>query len=108
MQINTHKIKSWRKQRGWTQQQLADICDVNLRTIQRIESTGSASAESISALASAFEIDRDEIFVVPRATPQQLRPVRPLQLYGLVISAMLIGALLGALSMYLVSKLLPH
>lgn len=58
MQLNALFIRELRTERGWTQQQLADICDLSLRTIQRVELHGIASLETSKALASAFEMER--------------------------------------------------
>jgi transcriptional regulator with XRE-family HTH domain len=49
-----HKL---RLQRGWSQEQLADLSGLSVRTIQRIERGGSASIESLKALAAVFEVD---------------------------------------------------
>lgn len=49
-----HKL---RLQRGWSQEQLADLSGLSVRTIQRIERGGSASVESLKALAAVFEVD---------------------------------------------------
>ena len=46
-----------RLQRGWSQQQLAELSGLSARTIQRIENGQPASAESLKSLASVFEID---------------------------------------------------
>ncbi|ENO00390.1 MULTISPECIES: helix-turn-helix domain-containing protein [Pseudoalteromonas] len=43
MQLNPTTVKSLRSKLDWTQQQLADACDVSLRTIQRVEKEGAAS-----------------------------------------------------------------
>ena len=40
MLLDKNKLKSLRAQRGWTQQHLADVCDINIRTIQRLEKSG--------------------------------------------------------------------
>lgn len=61
MQLNGLFIRETRTERGWTQQQLADICGLSLRTIQRVELHGIASLETSKALASAFEIERTEL-----------------------------------------------
>ncbi len=50
-------IQKWRLQRGWSQQQLAELSGLSTRTIQRIENGHPASAESLKSLASVFEID---------------------------------------------------
>ena len=54
--IRLHVLRNARNRRGWTQQHLADVADLSLRTVQRIESSGSCSPESLLALASALEI----------------------------------------------------
>jgi transcriptional regulator with XRE-family HTH domain len=56
MQLNLQLIKQLRTERGWTQQQLADICAVSLRTVQRVEMQGVASLETCKALAGAFAL----------------------------------------------------
>jgi len=43
-----------RIQRSWSQEKLAEIIGVNLRTIQRIETKGAASLATRGALADAF------------------------------------------------------
>ena len=44
--------------KGWTQQDLAEFCDVSVRTVQRVEKDGLASLETTLALASVFEVDK--------------------------------------------------
>lgn len=46
-----------RLQRGWSQQQLAELAGLSVRTVQRIEAGQPASAESLKSLAALFEID---------------------------------------------------
>lgn len=48
-------IRSLRTERGWSQEQLAEISGVSTRTIQRIERGGKASLESLKCLAAVFE-----------------------------------------------------
>ena len=50
-------IQKLRLQRGWSQQQLAELSGLSSRTIQRIENGQPASAESHKSLASVFESD---------------------------------------------------
>ena len=57
MKINVELVLKGRKQRSWSQDELAIASGLNLRTIQRIESEGSASLQSKKALASALELD---------------------------------------------------
>ena len=54
-------IQKLRLQRGWSQQQLADLSGLSVRTIQRLEQGQSASVESLKSLAAVFEIDFSEL-----------------------------------------------
>lgn len=49
-------IQKLRLQRGWSQQQLAELSGLSVRTIQRIERGQSAGPESLKSLAAVFEI----------------------------------------------------
>ncbi|WP_291842739.1 XRE family transcriptional regulator [Maricaulis sp.] len=51
------KIKRWREERRWSQEHLAELAGIGLRTVQRIENGEAASRESLMALAAAFNID---------------------------------------------------
>ena len=57
MKINVDLVLSARKQKSWSQDELATASGLNLRTIQRIESEASASLQSKKALASALDLD---------------------------------------------------
>jgi transcriptional regulator with XRE-family HTH domain len=54
-------IQKLRLQRGWSQQQLADLSGLSVRTIQRLEQGQSASVESLKSLAAVFEIDFSQL-----------------------------------------------
>jgi len=54
--LSTVKLKTLRREKGWSQEVLAKATDLSVRTIQRIESDGKASAESPLALASVFNL----------------------------------------------------
>jgi len=54
-------VQKLRLQRGWSQEQLATVSGLSVRTIQRIERGQSASLETLSALASAFEVDVSQL-----------------------------------------------
>jgi transcriptional regulator with XRE-family HTH domain len=56
MKLNSAAIRQERENRAWSQEHLAGVTGLALRTIQRIESTGSASYESASAIAAVLEI----------------------------------------------------
>lgn len=50
-------VKKLRDQNNWSQEQLAEISGLNVRTIQRVESGQKASLETLKCLASVLEID---------------------------------------------------
>lgn len=68
MELRGDIVKQKRLAKNWTQQQLADICDINLRTIQRVEKSGNASLETIMSLCVAFDVKREVFFEVPKPT----------------------------------------
>ncbi len=53
-------VRKLRLQKGWSQEQLAEMTDLSIRTIQRIERGRSPSLESRKALAAVFDIDLSE------------------------------------------------
>ena len=61
MNINRSLISTLRKQRSWSQDELAIAAGLNLRTVQRIERSGSASLQSRKAIAAAFNIDVSDL-----------------------------------------------
>ena len=63
MDINAVLVKEQRTGNNWTQQHLADVCGLSLRTIQRVERYGHASNETVNALASVFEISTSDIVI---------------------------------------------
>jgi transcriptional regulator with XRE-family HTH domain len=50
------ELKQLRLEKGWSQQQLADISGVSSRTIQRLESGENPGMETLKALAAVFEV----------------------------------------------------
>jgi transcriptional regulator with XRE-family HTH domain len=50
-------VQKLRLQRGWSQEQLAELSSLSVRTVQRIERGLPASNETLKSLASVFEID---------------------------------------------------
>ncbi len=61
MKAKSSLIRKLRTERLWSQEHLAKISGLGLRTIQRLESRGSGSNESIMALASVFEVDPESL-----------------------------------------------
>lgn len=57
MKIDVRTLRRLREERSWTQEHLATVSGLSLRTIQRIEREGNASADSRLALAGALQVD---------------------------------------------------
>jgi transcriptional regulator with XRE-family HTH domain len=51
-------VRKLRLQRGWTQEHLAELTGLSVRSIQRLEQGHSGSLESMNSLAAVFEVDR--------------------------------------------------
>ena len=65
MKVNTAQIVALRKRLSWSQDELATAAGLNLRTVQRIENEGTAALGSIKAIASALEVDLDDLKPAP-------------------------------------------
>ncbi len=57
-------LKKLRQDNGWSQDLLAKAAGLSLRTIQRVEKEGNASAETQLALAATFNVSPKELFVI--------------------------------------------
>lgn len=54
-------LKCIRVRRNWSQDDLAQVSGLSVRTIQRVERTNKAGLESLKSLAAAFDIDVSEL-----------------------------------------------
>ena len=57
MKLNAQKIKAWRDDRNWSQEDLAELSGVSVRTVQRIENGNATSRDSAASIAAAFNVD---------------------------------------------------
>lgn len=64
-------IKLFRDVRQWSQEQLAEISGLNVRTIQRVEQGLSASLDTRRALAGAFEFEDIDALNKPFTIPSE-------------------------------------
>ena len=53
--VNLRDIKKMRLERHWSQDQLAEMSGLSIRTVQRIENGENAGLESLKSLAAVFE-----------------------------------------------------
>jgi transcriptional regulator with XRE-family HTH domain len=61
-QMQTQILKQLRLSRHFSQEQLADMSGLNVRTIKRIESGQKASVESMKCIAAALDIDIETFY----------------------------------------------
>lgn len=101
MQLNLQFIKQLRTERGWTQQQLADICNVSLRTIQRVEMQGVGSLETCKALAVAFAVPREQLLQGVVTATEAAPQVNQTQLKRWVACAFGLGIAAGSVLTWL-------
>jgi transcriptional regulator with XRE-family HTH domain len=95
LDVDSEKIKRFRTERAWSQEQLAEIAGIGTRSVQRIETSGKASLESVRALASAFGIDANDLLRRPSGEQQKKQPL-PTFLVRLVNGRDLFTILAGA------------
>lgn len=69
---DAEKIKRWREERHWSQEHLADLAGIGLRTVQRIENGEPASRETLMALAAAYNVDTMALCIDPDAEAAQI------------------------------------
>jgi transcriptional regulator with XRE-family HTH domain len=78
VQGKTMLIQKLRLQRGWSQEQLAELSGLSVRTIQRLERGQPASTESLKAIGSVFEIDFSQLKEPTMDTPNTAATPRDL------------------------------
>src|SRR5438876_6918874 len=61
MKVNGDIVRAMRLMRNWTQEQLADACGVDVKTVQRVETTGTCGLQTRGALASTFKVSVEEL-----------------------------------------------
>lgn len=101
MEVRSDIIRQHRQTKGWTQQHLADAAGLSLRTVQRAEREGTTAKESAMAICATLAIDLAELSVIPKASPEELHPVRIYNPIITLAAGILIGIIAGAISTYL-------
>lgn len=100
MNLDSSLVRTERKNRGWTQQQLADIAALSLRTVQRVENQGQGSNETVSALCSVMALEREALLAPSRALERQQG--KPWAILLSLILAGILGVILGVTGTLLV------
>jgi transcriptional regulator with XRE-family HTH domain len=93
MQIDASKVRAERERRAWSQEQLAEVAGLSLRTVQRVETSGSASFETAKAMAAVLELEvaalRAPAEASQQATPEHRREVWGLRYLGVAASLLI-------------------
>ena len=55
-------VRKLRLQKGWSQEQLAEMSGLSVRTIQRIERGKKAGLESLKSLAAVFDVELSNLY----------------------------------------------
>lgn len=84
MYVNSTRLRELRLARQWSQDQLAALSGLNMRTIQRLESGAKISSESLRALAAVLEVPAESL-LIGEPTPSQavLKAIREGVISGL-------------------------
>ena len=83
-------IAQARTRQGWTQEHLASVAGVSTRTIQRVEASGIASADTAQALCAVLDLNFAEI-----GANQQVKRAAIALSVPMLVCALLIGLILG-------------
>ncbi|MFJ4220252.1 helix-turn-helix transcriptional regulator [Curtobacterium luteum] len=60
--MNEMRIAALRRERGWTQEHLAETSGIAVRTVQRLEAGKEASLETLGAIARALDVPVRDLF----------------------------------------------
>ena len=72
------RIQELREERAWTQEHLAAVAGLSPRTVQRVEKDRTQDAETIKAVAAAFDVDLERLrttYLVPESRLMRTRLV---------------------------------
>lgn len=81
MIVNPQLIRTERLKRAWSQEHLAQVTGLGLRTVQRIESGGNASLETVKALAAVLGLPVEALLVKEPAPSLALPSRAPFSLF---------------------------
>ncbi|WP_426269243.1 helix-turn-helix domain-containing protein [Dyella kyungheensis] len=70
--VSGEVVKRLRLERSWTQEHLAHVAGINVRTVQRIEKSGVCDLETRASLASVFQVEQKQL--EGEAKIEQTRP----------------------------------
>lgn len=74
MKLEGDAVRGLRERRGWSQQQLAEVAGLSVRTVQRLETAGIAAGETRMAVAAALDVAPEDLLAAPVAAQAVPRP----------------------------------
>lgn len=74
VKLDARLIRKLREDKGWSQEHLAAVSGLSVRTIQRLEAEGNASLESRSAVAIALGVEPLALDEVMKSPAVELPP----------------------------------
>ena len=96
--INLRDVKQLRLDRHWSQEQLAEMSGLSVRTIQRIENGENAGLESLKSLAAVFEkdiVDSDKTAEMEQVRKEEEYVQHVKGFYGLLALAVVTSVLVS-------------
>ncbi|WP_437614953.1 helix-turn-helix domain-containing protein [Erwinia sp. V71] len=108
-----NQVRKLRLERAWSQEQLAELASLSVRTVQRIENGDKPGLETLSALAAVFDVSvatlSGELQDGEEAAEQRITEVRQqlrqeARFYRSLVTAVVVCALLAVIN-YVAS---PH
>ena len=91
--MNLRDIKKMRLNRHWSQEQLAEMSGLSIRTIQRIENGNNAGLESLKSLAAVFEteiVDSDGKMEMEQTRKEEAYIQNVKRFFGLVVAVVML------------------
>ncbi len=74
MKIDPAIVRGLRERRAWSQEQLAQVAGLSVRTVQRVEGGDGGSLETRMALSAALEVEPAALCVLPAPEPEPKEP----------------------------------
>lgn len=105
MAVSRERIRALREARAWSQAHLAEAASLSLRTVQRVEAEGTASAETRLAIAAALDVSVDELNVPSAAGPVLAeRPARRARIDPGPWNTLLMFVAVGAAELFILTQ----
>lgn len=105
----SERIKAYRLKNAWSQEQLAQLASLSVRTVQRIEKGHNPGLETLSALASVFNVNVSELSesthhanetLDTRINEARLRVEQEMRFYRALIIALFVCSVLMAVNYF--------